>query len=119
MESNSEDKNDKDVIADMCGEIVRLLPERIEPVFAKGKHIRFNEAMLRLKERLGDTYYEYSAILTFLMQEIDLFDRLLSEVAKSTSLVVKAMQGELRITPQSEQLIHELLLQQVPTQWMV
>ena len=37
----------------MCNEITALLPEKILPVFSKGKHIDLKEAFVKLKEKLG------------------------------------------------------------------
>ena len=38
----------------MCNEIIGLLPEKILPVFTKGRHMDLKEALIKLKEKLGN-----------------------------------------------------------------
>ncbi len=49
----SEGKNDNDLVIGLCDEIRTILPEKIMPVFSKGKHMSFEEAIGKLKEKLG------------------------------------------------------------------
>ena len=49
-----EGKNDNDIVLEMCNEITSLLPEKILPVFSKGRHLDLKEALGKLKEKLGD-----------------------------------------------------------------
>jgi hypothetical protein len=38
---------------DICTEIQKTLPSQIIPVFEKGKHLTFEEALLKLSQILG------------------------------------------------------------------
>ncbi len=53
IQIHREGKNDNDIVIDMCREITSMLPQKIAPVFAKGKHLKFAEAIEKLKEKLG------------------------------------------------------------------
>ena len=37
-----------------CDEIIAILPERVIVTFEKGKHLTFEEALEKLKEKLGN-----------------------------------------------------------------
>jgi hypothetical protein len=43
----------------LCDEIKSVLPQKITPEFTKGKHMKFEEAIDKLKEKLGkhDLYF--------------------------------------------------------------
>ena len=51
---NRGEKNENEVVNDMCRELLKVLPERIQPVFAKGRHLSFKDAVGKLKEKLGN-----------------------------------------------------------------
>ena len=46
-------KNDEEVVAEKCHEILSMLPLKVSASFEKGKHLTFEEAIEKLKERLG------------------------------------------------------------------
>jgi hypothetical protein len=43
----------------MCNEITSLLPEKILPVFSKGRHLDLKEALGKLKEKLGEFIFGF------------------------------------------------------------
>ena len=49
-------KNDNDLVLEMCNEIIGLLPEKVIPVFSKGKHLDLKDAFVKLKEKLGNYF---------------------------------------------------------------
>ena len=123
----------------MCNDIVKILPERILPVFSKGRHMDLKEALVKLKEKLGkilhdmillsfflkskfikfqgETYYENTAMNNVLQQEVDRFNRLLDIILKSISVLVKAIKGEIMISKSSESIFNSFLSQKVPSNW--
>ena len=46
-------KNDEEVVIEKCNEIIAVLPVSVSASFEKGKHLTFEEALDKLKERLG------------------------------------------------------------------
>lgn len=103
----------------MCSEITNILPNSVVPVFTKGKHISFEEALEKLKDKLGDSYYENSAMNTILRQEIQRYNKLLSVIFKTINELVKAIKGEIMISKTSESTFNSFLIQKVPQAWEV
>jgi dynein heavy chain len=93
------------------------LPRKVTAVFAKGKHLSFEEALDKLPEILGESYYENSAMNTILRQEIDRYNRLLTVIFKSMEELNKAMKGEIMISKTCENMINSFLVQKVPKEW--
>jgi hypothetical protein len=46
-------KNDEETVFEKCNEIISALPVSVSASFEKGKHLTFEEALEKLKERLG------------------------------------------------------------------
>lgn len=44
------------MVISLCEEIKSVLPPKITPEFAKGKHMKFEEAIEKLKEKLGKNF---------------------------------------------------------------
>jgi len=75
--------------------------------------------MSKLPEKLGASYYEYSAMLTVLRQEIARYNKLLSAIFKSIHELNKAIKGEIMISKSSENTFNSIVLQKVPLEWEV
>jgi hypothetical protein len=45
-------------VNEKCDEIIAILPERVIVTFEKGKHLTFEEALEKLKEKLGNFRHE-------------------------------------------------------------
>ena len=114
-----ESKNDNEIVLEICKTISSEIPKSIQPTFTRGKHITFEEAMDKLEEKLGNEFYESSAINTILKQEIDRFNLLLKIMFKSIDELTKAIKGEIMISKQIENIISSLLVQKVPDLWEV
>lgn len=101
----------------MCTEISTLLPRKISPEFSKGKHLTFEQALEKLPQILGESYYENSAMNTILRQEINRYNRLLSVIVRTIEELVKALKGEIMISKTCENVFNSFLLQKVPDEW--
>jgi dynein heavy chain len=93
------------------------LPNKVITTFERGKHLSFKEAQEKLKEKLGDSYYENSAMITILKQEIDRFNALLAVIFRTTNDLIKALKGEIIISKSSENTYASILVQKVPEAW--
>lgn len=111
--------NHNDLVLGICKEIRDNLTQEITPVFSRGKHMRFDEALIKLKEILGDSYYESSTIITTVKQEIDRYNILLKVMFNSIKELEKAIKGEVVISKSLENMIDSLVLQRVPDVWNV
>ena len=112
-------KDENEIVNKICSEVTTLLPEKVSPTFERGKHLSFEEAMSKLPEKLGASYYEYSAMLTVLRQEIARYNKLLSAILKSINELNKAIKGEIMISKSSENTFNSIVLQKVPLEWEV
>ena len=112
-------ENDNELVLKQCKEIISTIPVKIEPSFEKGKHLTLSEALLALQVKLGDKYYENSALLSILRQEIDCYNKLLEVIHKSVQDLTKAIKGEIMITKILENTFESLLIQKVPEDWRV
>jgi hypothetical protein len=54
-------KDENEIVNKICSEITTLLPEKVLPTFERGKHLSFEEAMSKLPEKLGASFYESCA----------------------------------------------------------
>lgn len=111
------DENESQVVIDYCQKILADIPERVVQVSTKRKQLTFGEAVEKLKSKLGDKYYENSAMITILRQEIDRFDNLLAVIHRSTSELIKALKGEIVISKATESTFNSILVQKVPQIW--
>jgi hypothetical protein len=111
--------DENEIVNKICFEITTLLPEKVLPTFERGKHLSFEEAISKLPEKLATSYYEYSAMLTVLRQEITRYNKLLSVIFKSIGELTKAIKGEIMISKSSENTYNSIVLQKVPKEWEV
>ena len=103
----------------MCAEISKSLPHQVSAEFAKGKHVRFEEALERLPQVMGEqAYYERAAALSTLMrQEIERYNRLLGVVHGSMHELTRALRGEIVISKTCENVFDSFLVHRVPDEW--
>lgn len=112
-------KNDDEVVIEKCNEFLEILPKNVSVNFEKGKHLTFEEALEKLKEKLGKSFYENSAMITVLTQEIRRYDRLLEIISKTCKELIRALKGESMISNVTENIFNSFLLQKIPKIWEV
>lgn len=104
---------------DICNDVIKQLPKKVLPAFTKGRHLKLSEALVKLKTKLGTSYYENSAMNTVLVQEIARYDRLLATIHSTISELIRALKGEIMISKDAENIYISFMSQKVPEPWEV
>ncbi|CAF0983043.1 unnamed protein product [Adineta steineri] len=99
-------------------DITSKVPRSIETGFgATGRHLKFENALLKINTRLENKYHAYSVFFSLLKQEIRTYNELLELIYSTCDDLRRALVGETVVSEILEETQRTLLMHEVPMIW--
>jgi hypothetical protein len=106
----------KMIIDDITTRVPRVIETGFGPM---ARHMTFENALIKIGDKLGNKHHAYSVFFSLLKQEIRAFNELLELIHSTCDDLRRALIGETVVTEILEETQRTLLMLEIPLIWKV